>query len=454
MSHIIRSLLLALILAPLAVLTVQAQGPAADVVGYLYTTTNGTGVNQVVRFSRHSDGSLSDEVAYETGSMGGANPLAGGDAAGDFDAQGAIQIIGDYLLNVNAGGDTVSIFGLDRDTGDLTLMGNVDSGGTRPVSIGYARKPGSTDGYWVVVGNQWNNPNVQKDVGATLERYPDDAFHAADLTAADPSDDERNITLFSFDATTGTLTPEARLASYVRENGGPTTVAFSDDGTKLAVATWGIAHFATASPSLDEQHPSRVYVYDFDVASGTISGGRSFEEAGIAGSIGLNWARGSNRILHVSNFNLISSKADHGLTVLADDGTAVSKLSHHTTGTLDGIDEACWTLLGPEGDRLYVASFGGNLITPFDLDGEGRVTATLPYAVRGDLAPAGDTKDMWVTPDNSYLYTLGAFQSFSINRFTIDAAGLRYETQTVVATVGDAPGPGSHNFLGLAGFDR
>lgn len=447
MFNKIRSTLLTLGLAFLFVLVTQAQ---ADVVGYLYTTTNGTGGNQVVKFSRNADGSLTDEVAYNTGSMGGANPAAGGDAHGDFDTQGAIQIIGNYLLNVNAGGNTISIFALDRETGDLTLKGNVDSGGTRPTSITYTQKPGTMDEYWLVVGNQWNNPNVQKD---TLERYPDDAFHAADLTAADPSDEERNIQLFTFNTSTGALTSVARLDTYVRENGGPATVTFSDDGTKLAVSTWGIAHFSTESPSLDEQHPSRVYVYDFDKEAGTTSGERFFEEEGISGSIGLNWAKGSNEIMHVSNFNLIAEKSDNGLTVLSDNGMTVTKVGNYTTGA-EEIDEACWTLLSPSGDRLYVASFSGNLITPFELDAEGKVTKTLPFEVRGDLAPVGDSKDMYISPDNQYLYNLGAFLSHSINVFKITDTGLEYQSQLILETTSDGQEAGSYNFLGLAGFDK
>lgn len=452
MLHRIRSLVAVLGIALLVALPAQAEADG-EIVGYLYTTTNGSGSNQVVKFARYDDGSLSGEVAYDTQSMGGANTAAGGDAFGDFDSQGAVQIIGDYLLNVNAGGNTVSVFALDRDTGELTLMGNESSGGARPVSITYTLKSGSTDDYWVVVGNQWNNPNVQKD-GESIERYPDDAFHAADLTAADASDADRNIHLFSFSAVTGSLTPEARLDTYVRENGGPTTVTFSDDGSKLAVSTWGVAHFATESPSPDEQHPSRVYVYDFDKVTGTVSGERYFEEEGIAGSIGLNWAKGSSGVMHVSNFNLIPEKSANGLTVLFDNGSAVSKASNHTTGLADVIDEACWTLLSPAGDRLYVSSFGGNLITPFELTSEGNVTATLDFEVRGGNAPAGDTKDMYITPNNQYLYTLGAFQSFSINRFKITDSGLSYEEQVVLSTSADGQGPGAYNFLGLAGFDK
>ncbi|MEJ7585930.1 MAG: hypothetical protein WKI04_00055 [Ferruginibacter sp.] len=109
------------------------------VAGYLYTTTNGESVNKVVGFTRHKDGSLTDEKAYVTNSDGGADVSAGGDAHGDFDSQGGIQIIGNYLLNVNAGGNEVSVFALDRTNGKLTFKNNVGSCGTRPVSIAYKK---------------------------------------------------------------------------------------------------------------------------------------------------------------------------------------------------------------------------------------------------------------------------------------------------------------------------
>ena len=418
------------------------------VVGYLYTTTNGESTNQVVRLSRHADGALSDEVAYSTNSLGGANVAAGVDAHGDFDSQGAIQIIGNYLLNVNAGGNTVSVFSLDRGNGNLTFKKNVNSGGTRPVSIAYTAKVGNPDEYWIVVGNQWNNPNVQKDPPA-IERYPNNAFFMQNLSTADATDNERNIMLFSFNKTTGTLAPVSQLDKYVRENGGPTTVTFSDDGTRLAVGTWGIAHFATENTLLTEQHPSRVYVYDF--ANGNVSGKRYFEEAGIAGTIGLNWAKGSNTKIFVSNFNLIPSKLDNSVTVLSADQASVIKTAHFSVSATSDINEACWTILNPAGDKLYVASFQTNIVTAFDVN-----ASNLSFnsaAARGDLAPNGDSKELWVSPDNKYVYNTGAFQSFSINRFDITGNNFFYKKQSILSTTAAAAGmPGKYNFLGLTGF--
>ncbi len=417
--------------------------------GYLYTSTNGEGMNSVVRFSRHDDGSLTDEKAFATTSNGGANVQAGGDAHGDFDAQGAVQIIANYLLVTNAGGSDVSVFALDKPTGDLTFKSKVASGGTRPVSIAYTPKSGTTDEYWVVVGNQWNNPNVQKD-GAAIQHYPNNAFHMQNLTLPDATDNERNIQLFTFNSTTGVLTSVRQLDKYVRENGGPTSVSFSSDGSKLAVTTWGISHFDTPNTSLAEQHPSRVYVYTF--ANGATSGRRFFEEAGIAGSIGFTWEKTGSSKLYVSNFNLIPTKQNNSVTLLTDNGTAVAKTANGGTTPASAVNEACWTVLNTAGDKLYVASFQTNLVTAFNTSGGG--LAYLATEPRKDLAPHGDSKELWLSPDNQYLYNLGGLQSFSINRFDVNGNAVAYKAQTILKTTADGAGiVGKYNFLGLVGYD-
>ena len=437
----------------LSATTVYGESPS----GYLYTSLNGESTNQVVAFERYADGTLGPQKTYSTGSKGGANRAAGGDAAGDFDSQGAIQIIGDYLLVVNAGGNTVSVFDLDRQSGELSNRANVDANGTRPVSIAHVQKAGSGSQHWVVVGNQWNNPNVQKGGPGEgpIEMYPDAAFHAAggghEAKLAD-----RNIYLFSFDATTGTLTPERSLDSYVGTNGGPANVAFNADGSKLAVSTWGVAHFGTETPT--HQKPSRVYVYDFDRQSGEADNVRYFEQQGVSGSIGFSW-HDKTSTLYVSNFNLVPETRDHSLTVLRDDGRNVKKVANFGTGEGSDIDEACWTLLDPSGRSLYVSSFGGNLISVFDVADDGNVKpignmSETVFERRKAGTPPGDTKDMYMTADGRFLYNLGAYQTFTVSTFEVAKNGTLAFNEEYKVNAATETGPGAYNFLGLAGFDK
>ncbi|MCL1079434.1 hypothetical protein D5R81_11530 [Parashewanella spongiae] len=434
--------------------------------GYLYTTTNGEADNLVLRLTRHEDGSLTDETKYETNGIGDANRGAGGDAHGDFDSQGAVQIVGDYLLAVNAGDDSISVFSIDKSNGDLTIMGNnVSSGGQRPVSIAAVKKSGEADKYWVVVANQWDNPNVQKggDGETSAEFYPSPEFFSPlhNLIAIHSTDEERNITLFSFDASEGKLTEERVLDKYRREHGGPASITFSDDGTKLAVSTWGIAHLHTATPLLTNesgnmkyQRRSRVYVYNFNKSTGKTAHRRQFDQSGISGTIGINWARSNDSIVYASNFNLTNDMKNNGLTVLKDAGNVVYKAQNFKTGPENVVDEACWTVLNPEGSRLYVSSFGSNSITAFSLNSDGSVKQNLAVELRGDAVPAGDSKDMYITSDNKYLYNLGAFNTFSMNTFEITDTGLTYKSQYQFNETKDEQGnAGAYNFLGLAGFD-
>ncbi len=435
--------------------SVPANAGGIDAVGYMYTTLNGEGENAVVRFSRYESGVIGDEKAFWTGSKGGANRGAGGDAFGDFDSQNAINIIGNYLLAVNAGGHDVTVFSIDRASGDLEKIANVASGGERPVTIASQAVAGSSDKYWVVVGNQWNNPNVQKGGAGepAIERYPNAEFIAEGHKGKVA---ERNIALFIFDAKTGELTLNSVLDSYVGTNGGPTTVDFSPNGKSLAVATWGIAHFGTATPNLDEQKPSRVYVYDFDAETGVTDNRRFYEEAGVAGSIGMDWTPNSANLL-VTNFNLTVEKRDHSVTVLSVSNDAVTEIQNFGTGDGAGdVDEACWIIVNPDGDKVYASSFGTNVISIFNLDsagklsiiGSGKETVT---AARAKGTPGGDTKDMLIMGDD--FYVIGAYQTYTLSHYKIKSDGtLKLVKEYDVETATKDLGPGTYNFLGLAGY--
>ena len=454
------------------------QHKKGDVAGYVYTSTNGNGddgtqgENEVLRLTRYTNGTLGNEKVFSTDGMGASDVSAGGDARGDFDSQDAMKIIGDYMLVVNAGSDNVSVFKINKENGDLNLIEEVQSGGTKPVSIAVTKNANVDGNYWVVIGNQWNNPNVQGPKDSPI-CYPQpttdaDSYFDSNCQLNDPTatDDGRNIALFQFDSSNGSLTMANSgkpLESYDRQTGGPADVVFSDDGTKLAVSTWGIAHIAD-EPSDTLQQPSRVYVYDFNNTTGAVSNSRVFQKKGIAATVGINWAKGNNSVIHASNANLDQAlkQLGYGLTVLRDVADQVVLEENFDTGNPDVNDAACWTLLSPSGDRVYVASFKTNEITPFKLqpNGDGTVETALASEARpvssdpNDINKNPDFKDMYISSDNQYLYVLGAFNTYTVNRFAITADGLKYVDQYIFHHTKDARGDaGQHNFLGFVGFD-
>ena len=430
-----------------------AEADGKKVVGYLYTTSNGEGINEVVRLARYEDGSLGDEKTYPTWVRGGANHTA--PAQGDYDAQGQTQIVGDFLLTANPGAHSVSVLRINRPTGVLTLVGSVNSYGDMPVSISATPVVGRPGNFWVVVGNQWGQPTVIFD-GAKIQRLPSAEFLQQDLKAPDPSDKDRTIELYQLDNATGALVHVRTLDHYVRENGGVAQVSFSPDGNRLAVSTWGIPHFLTDDPKLEEMHPSRVYMYDF--AAGEVRRRRFFEEAGIAGSVGFEWGPQAE-LLYVTNFSITNAKGGNGLTVLHDGPDRLVKIANYPTGQVSpkDIDEACWTTLSPKKDMLYVVSFVTNVITPFKLDPvTGRVLQRLPLITRSaGYAPSSDFKDVTISSDGKHMYWLGSLQSFSINLLDLAPDGAatwrgQYTVAATKATVGQA---GVFDLGGIAQYD-
>ncbi|HEX4800242.1 MAG TPA: hypothetical protein VFU91_03590, partial [Sphingomicrobium sp.] len=185
---------------------------------------------------------------------------------------------------------------------------------------------------------------------------------------------------------------------------------------------------------------------------------RFFEEPGISGSVGLEWGPGT-RTLYVSNFAIINAKGNNGLTVLRDGPGKLTKAANFATGVTapKDIDEACWTVLSPKKDMLYVASYVTNVITPFKLNPEtGEVIKRLPLVSRGaGFAPESDSKDVTISSDGRHMYWLGSFSSYSVNLYDIAPDGTpvykgQYTLEATKAAVGKA---GVYDLGGIAQYD-
>ena len=90
----------------------------------VFAQTNDARANELVAFTRTSEGRLENVGRYATGGRGNGTP--------HLPSQGSIAIDGDRLLVANPGSDDVSLFAIDDEP---TLVATVASGGERPVSI-------------------------------------------------------------------------------------------------------------------------------------------------------------------------------------------------------------------------------------------------------------------------------------------------------------------------------
>lgn len=88
--------------------------------------------NTVFAYDRAADGTLTLAGSYPTGGLGG---VLNGSAVDHLASQGALALDPAHglLFAVNAGSDTVSVFGVDRDR--LSLLQTLPSGGSFPVSV-------------------------------------------------------------------------------------------------------------------------------------------------------------------------------------------------------------------------------------------------------------------------------------------------------------------------------
>ncbi|MCZ6791070.1 MAG: beta-propeller fold lactonase family protein [Candidatus Dadabacteria bacterium] len=437
----------------------------ADSERFLYTSSNDPAGNNIIALSIGSDGLLTEIGTVSTGGVGDADD-------GDFDGQHALYIIPgtNYLLAVNAGDSSgeegaaagngsVSVFTIDNDTGlvvrvdqtpQTSTVNNIDSGGVRPISIGSAVVDGTT---WVLVANQYHNPfyggNAKAD-GLSNTR-------AGDSTDEIKVTSLRNITAFEFND--GVLSSPRTVVTYESgDHGGPTQVAFSPDGSKVGVSTWGVAQFGKdVTTNAEVQGASRLYVYDVSSSANGLEliNERYFQQPGISGSIGYSWSPDSNNVF-VANFNLAlapKSWETYGITVIST-GAKPELVGHAEIPGTD--DEACWTLLTPDGTNLYAASFAKNKVSFFEVSPTDGLT--LKQSLTRTNVPLADTKDMYITKDGKYFYVSGALMSHTISIYDVDASGLLTEVESSPYEVpsshpnGENVGADSQAFLGLVGY--
>jgi 6-phosphogluconolactonase (cycloisomerase 2 family) len=128
----------------------QAPGHQARAV---FVQTDDTAGNTVVAYDRNPDGTLTQAGSYDTGGLGG---MLTGSVVDHLASQGSLALDPSHntLYAVNAGSDTVTVFGVEGDR--LTQRAIVPSGGSFPVSIAVhgdlvyvlnARDGGSVQGF-------------------------------------------------------------------------------------------------------------------------------------------------------------------------------------------------------------------------------------------------------------------------------------------------------------------
>ncbi|MBV9000818.1 MAG: beta-propeller fold lactonase family protein [Solirubrobacterales bacterium] len=353
-------------------------GPAlasrSPVVGHVYVDGNTTGVNTIIGYDRHADGSLS--------SISGSPFFAGGAGTGSsIPSQGALQVSSDgrYVLAVDAGSDQISVLRIRRD-GALRLVwgGVVSSDGSDPVSLA------EHDGLVYVAnagGGDSNYTGFLLTPGGHLLRLPGSTFPLPD--GAQPGD-----VLFN---STGANLVGARVASSQIDSFRVHRDGRLDPAPGSPFPAQGLGPFGSEFRPTD---PSQLFVSNAHggAGAGTVS---AFSVAGDGrlSSIGASPFKDNQtapcwvEVTHDGRFlfTVNTASADVSSYAIAPDGTLSLLGSTQAGGLGAGSEDA---RLSTDGRDLYVNETGAGVIGEFAVNG-GTLTALGSVPVSTGAGAAG-----------------------------------------------------------------
>jgi len=349
----------------------QPPGPAAWSRGgghqAVFVQTDNTGGNTVVAYHRNADGSLSEAGDYATGGVGG---VLAGSVVDHLASQGSLgyDAAARLILAVNAGSDTVSVFGVHGDR--LHLSQIIGSGGIFPVSVAVhgdlvyvlnALGGGSVQGYQVISGRLLPLPGSSRALGLDPGASPQ-FTNTPGQVAFTPDGSQLLVTTKDNgnDIDVFAVGPDGTLSASPVVNSEPGTVPFAityDASGQVVIADAGTDALSTFALS----------------GQGTLT---LLDTVG-TGQAATCWVAPAGGYLFASNAGSASvsgytAAADGALTLLGATGTDV--------GTVDAA-------ASPDGRFLYVQTGGSGIVDEFSV-GVGALTeigsTVVPGAVGGE----------------------------------------------------------------------
>ena len=317
-----------------------------EIAGAVYTMSNASSGNAILRFSRAANGALTAAGSFPTGGVG---------SGGGLGNQGALILSPDkhWLYAVNAGSNDISVFAVAHH--GLVLTDKVASGGVRPVSL-------TVDGQLLYVVNAGGEGNIS---GFTVQRK-------------------------------GRLTP---LAGSTRSLSGPNTapaqIAFNPEGNVLVVtekATNLIDTYAVTEDGLT----TGPYVNN---SVGVTPFGFAFDRRGRL--LVSEATRGAVNASTVSSYNITESGVLEVISgAVADTETAVCWVAITRNGKFAYVSNT-----GSGSLSAYHIAHDGS-ITLRDADGRTGDTGT----GSAPLDIAFSNNDRYIYTLNSGTHSLGAFR--------------------------------------------
>lgn len=375
-----------------------ASPPAASEggTGTVYAMTNGLAGNEIVAYERAADGSLSAAGRFDTEGLGSGSFENSDTALVVASAEGQSSPVDlgggdDLVLAVNAGSDSVSVFGVTDD--GLELVETEPTGGERPTSL-------TVHGGLVYVLNSAGNGG-----GAGL------CFGGA------PS-----VTGFTIEGD-GAMAPIAN--STVELSGGADSgcaqVSFTPDGSMLVVSQI-TANTVTIFPVEED---------------GTLGEAVENEPVG-NGPFGFTFD-GEGRLLLTQNSQAAPGLGTVASYAIGDDGVMAAIGETVDTGETD----PCWFVVTPDGRFGFVTNFGPSGLLAIDAEAGRRGTISsfrlgedgALELMEAQAAQVGvGAADLAIGGEGRFLYALNSVEG-SITGYAIGDEG----ELGLVAAVGGLP---------------
>jgi 6-phosphogluconolactonase (cycloisomerase 2 family) len=341
---------------------------SAEAAGTVFVQTDNPAGNTVVAYDRAADGGLRPAGSYPTGGLGG---VLEGSVVDHLASQGSLALDRDagLLYAVNAGSDTITVFGVHGDR--LVRLQVIGSGGSFPVSIAVhgnllyvlnARDGGSVQGYLRVAGTLVQIPSWHRSLGLDPTQVPQ-FTHTPGQVAFTPDGGTLLVTTKAgsnaidvFSVGLGGLSATPVVTSL--PGAVPFAVSFDAQG-HLVLAEAGTNTVATFSVRRDGQLTAITQVP--------------------TGQAATCWIAGTGERFYLSNAGSgsVSGFAAHGdgtLTALGNTGT--------DAGTVDAT-------VTPDGRFLYVETGANGIVDGYRIDADGSLTPTGSATVPGDTGGEG-----------------------------------------------------------------
>jgi DNA-binding beta-propeller fold protein YncE len=332
----------------------------------VFVQTDNTAGNQIVAYHRAPDGTLSQAGIYPTGGLGGQ--LAGS-VVDHLASQGSLGYDPRHaqLYAVNAGSNTISVFGVTGDR--LSLRQVIASGGEFPVSVAIhgdlvyvlnAEDGGSVQGFILVGDHLAQIPGSNRALGLDPNATPQ-YTNTPGQVAFSPDGSQLIVTTKANgnDIDVFGVSADGRLSASPTVNSEPAAVPFAitfDQANHLVIAEAG---------------PSALETFTLD-GNGVVSPIVTVPD----GQTALCWVTRVRGLLFASNAgsaDVTAYSGDGQLTVLG------------ATGTDPGpVDSAA----SRGGRFLYVQTGGNGIVDEFAVGQDGTLTevgsVTVPGAVGGE----------------------------------------------------------------------